>query len=98
MANRRFEMYQVRQIIQRLRLGESDRRIARSERVGRPKVAAIRRVAAECGWLDPAGPLPEDAALAEQLGAPRRPPQSVSTVEPFRTQLLAWHAQGIPAT
>lgn len=91
-------MYQVRQIIQRLRLGESDRGIARSERVGRPKVASIRCVAAECGWLDPAGPLPEDATLAEQLGAPRRPPQSVSSVEPFRAQVLAWHAQGIAAT
>jgi transposase len=98
MANRRFEMYQVRQIIQRLRLGESDREIAQSERVGRPKVASIRCVAAEHGWLDPAGPLPEDATLAEHLRAPRRAPQNISSVEPFRTQLLAWHAQGIRAT
>jgi hypothetical protein len=32
MGNRRFEMYPYRQIIQRLRLGESDRAIARAER------------------------------------------------------------------
>jgi transposase len=91
-------MYEFRQIIQRLRLGESDRQIARSERVGRVKVAWLRGLAGERGWLDPAGPMPEDATLAQSLGAPRRPPQSVSSVEPFREQLLSWHAQGIQAT
>ena len=29
MANRRFEMYQYRQVLTRMRLGESDRAIAR---------------------------------------------------------------------
>lgn len=98
MANRRFEMYEVRQIIQRLRWGESDRAIARAERVGRVKVAALRQLAGASGWLDPAGALPDDATLAERLGAPRRPPQSVSSVAAFRSELLAWHAQGVPAT
>ena len=88
-------MYQYRQIIQRLRLGESDRAIARAERVGRATVASLRGVASERGWLDPAGPLPDEAALCAGLCAPRRPPQNLSTVEPFREQLLAWHAQGI---
>ena len=54
MGNRRFEMYQHRQIIQRLRLGESDRAIGRAEQVGRVKVAALRELAAQRGWLDPA--------------------------------------------
>ena len=45
-------MYQYRQIIQRLRLGESDRAIARAERVGRVKVASLRELASERGWLE----------------------------------------------
>ena len=91
-------MYQHRQIIQRLRLGESDRAIGRAERVGRVKVAALRELAAQCGWLDPAGPMPDDASLAAGLSTPQRPPQNLSSVEPYREQLLAWHGQGIQAT
>lgn len=91
-------MYQYRQIIQRLRLGETDRAVARAEQVGRPKVAALRVTAAEQGWLDPARPMPDDATLAAGLTPPKRPPQNLSTVEPFREQLLTWHAQGIAAT
>ncbi len=37
MANRRFEMYQYRQISTRMRLGESDRAIARSGLMGGQK-------------------------------------------------------------
>ena len=91
-------MHQYRQVIQRLRLGEADRAIARAERVGRVKVAALRECAAQRGWLDPAGPMPDDASLGAGLGTPQRPPQNLSSVEPFREQLLAWHGQGIQAT
>src|ERR1700693_1581248 len=98
MANRRFEMYQYRQIIQRLRLGEADRAIARAERVGRVKVASLRELARERGWLNSADPMPEEVVLSAAVCAPRRTPQNLSTVEPFREQVLAWHAQGIQAT
>jgi transposase len=41
--------------------------------------------------------LPEPAALAAMLAAPaaQRPAQEQSLVEPFRAQVLAWHAQGV---
>ena len=39
MANRRFEMYQYRQVIHRMRMGETDRAIARSKLMGRLKCA-----------------------------------------------------------
>jgi transposase len=42
--------------------------------------------------------MPDDPSLAAGLGTPQRPPQNLSSVEPFREQLLAWHAQGIQAT
>jgi len=42
MANRRFEMYEYRQVIVRMRLGESDRAIAQTGLMGRKKVRIVR--------------------------------------------------------
>jgi SagB-type dehydrogenase family enzyme len=56
-----------RQILTRLRSGDTDRAIARSGLMDRRKVAALRRVAAHTGWLDPRNPLPEDAVIAAGL-------------------------------
>lgn len=98
MAYRRFEMFEIRQIIQRLRLGESVRQIARSQHVGRATVASIHALAIEHNWLDASAPIPDDATLATFFKAPRTTPQCVSSVEAFRDEILAWHAQGINAT
>ena len=46
-------MFQYRQVLVRLRQGDSDRDIARSRLMGRPKVAAFRGLAATQGWLAP---------------------------------------------
>ena len=40
MANRRFELCQYRQILTRMRLGDSDRAMARSGLMGREKAGA----------------------------------------------------------
>ena len=45
MSNRRFEMYQYRQVICRMRLGETDRRIAKAGLMGRRKAAELREIA-----------------------------------------------------
>jgi hypothetical protein len=88
-------MHEVRQIIQRLRLGEKNRKVARAQRVGRNTVANIRRIAAERGWLDVTSQIPDDAAIAEHCKTAGKNPQNISTVEAFREEVLAWHAQGI---
>ena len=64
MAYRRFEMFQYRQVIHRMRMGETDRAIARSGLMGRPKCAQVREVAAQNGWLK-ATPLPDNKVLSE---------------------------------
>ncbi len=51
MANRRFEMHQYRHILVRMRLGETDRQIARAGLMGRRKAAAVRQRAQQQGWL-----------------------------------------------
>ena len=63
MSNRRFEMYQYRQVIHRMRMGESDRTIARARLMGRIKCGQVRAIAGEQGWLDRGLPLPDDEVL-----------------------------------
>ncbi|MFN7550638.1 MAG: hypothetical protein ACK5SH_03525 [Pseudomonadota bacterium] len=98
MSRRRFEMFQSRQVLVRMRQGDSDRDIARSRLMGRRKAAALRRIVQARGWLDPATPLPDDAALAAVLGAPARAPTCVSTLEPLRPVIAAWFAERVQAT
>ena len=64
MSNRRFEMYQYRQVIHRMRMGQSDRTIAKTRLMGRIKCKEIRAIAEQYGWLAQ-GPLPDDEVLAE---------------------------------
>jgi transposase len=95
MAGRRSPVTEIREILRRLQLGERARRIARDLEVSRNTVAHYRRWATQHGLL--AGPLPEPAVLAALLAAPpgARPAQEQSLVEPFREQVLAWHAQSV---
>ena len=52
MANRRFEVHDLRQIIIRMRAGESDRDLAKAHLIGRAKAAELRRLAEEKRWLN----------------------------------------------
>ena len=52
MPNRRFEMYQYRHILVRMRMGDSNRAIADSGIAGRNKVKAIKRIASNMAGLN----------------------------------------------
>jgi transposase len=88
-------MFQYRQILLRLRQGDSDRDLARARLLGRPKAAAFRALAAREGWLDPEQPLPDDATIAAAVGSARRAASTVSSVEPFRERVERWAAEGV---
>lgn len=98
MANRRFEMYEYRQVLVRMRQGESDRELARAGLIGRKKAQAIRARAALCGWLDTGVALPDDAQLNAVLMPRRGRPASSAALEPHRAQVQAWADQGIAGT
>ncbi len=66
MANRRFAVHEIRNIIVRMRLGESDRQLAKAGLIGRIKAAKIRSLANEKGWLDKSVELP--ANLVKTMG------------------------------
>lgn len=59
MPNKRFKMFEIRQVLVQMRQGASDRVVAQSGLVGRRKAAWIRKVAGDWGWLNTALPLPE---------------------------------------
>lgn len=98
MANRRFEMYQYQQILSRMRLGDSDRDLARARLIGRKKAGKFRLVAEKHGWLDPALPLPDMQQLAAVFASSRPKPTATSLVEPHRDRVLTWAAEGIDGT
>ncbi|MEZ5660585.1 MAG: hypothetical protein R3E83_19365 [Burkholderiaceae bacterium] len=61
-------MHQLKEVLARLRAGEPERAIARSGAVGRDKLASLRTVADQNGWLDLRNPLPSEAEMAAVLG------------------------------
>jgi transposase len=88
-------MFQYRQVLVRLRQGDSERDIARARLMGRHKVAAFRALAASRGWLETTAALPEDAEIAAAVGTARRARSTISSVEPFRALVERWHAEGV---
>jgi transposase len=88
-------MFQYRQVLVRLRQGDSDRDIARSKLMGRPKVAAFRALAASKGWLAAEAPLPDDATISAAVGHARRARSTISTAEPHRAQIERWASEGV---
>lgn len=98
MANRRFEMFEYRQVLVRLRQGDTDREVARARLMGRRKTAAVREAARQRGWLDADLPLPDDATLAAAFESPPRRTSNVSTLEPHRERIRGWWEKGIQGT
>jgi transposase len=90
-------MFQYRQVIHRMRMGETDRAIARSGLMGRPKCAQVREVAAQNGWLK-AMPLPDNKALAKVFDAPKPNSTRTSQCQPFERQIEKWVESGIQGT
>lgn len=99
MTNRRFEVFEYRQVLVRMRQGDSDRDIARVGLMGRRKLKTVRNEASVRGWLDPALPLPDDATIVGIFGRTLHLPITcVSTLEPFREQIRNWIDAGVQGT
>ena len=98
MSNKRFKMYEIRQVLVQMRAGATDRGIAQSGLMGREKLAKIRKLAAEQGLLDNKAPLPDDSALAPLFGHPRSRPAVESSVLPWKDLILEWHRDKVQGT
>lgn len=92
-------MYHYRQVLVRMRQGDSDRDIARSRVMGRKKSAEVREIAGERGWLCKETPLPDDVELASVFDAKGALPKNCqSTALPWREEIAKWHTAGITGT
>ena len=80
-------MHHYRQALLRMRQGDSDREIASARLMGRRTAARLRELGTEHHWLDVAGPLPEDEAIAAALGQPKRASTTVSSLEAHRERI-----------
>jgi transposase len=97
MSNRRFEMYEYRQVIFRMRQGDSDRAIAKAGLMGRRKAAEVRKTAQRAGWLNE-GPLPDDALLAVHFAKKSETPPKQSLVFRYSDEVKAWWEKDIDGT
>jgi transposase len=95
---KRKHMNHIRDILQRLRLGESERQIARDMGIARKTVRKYHALAKEKGFLEEASTRPDEQVLKEALGPGVLPPKQVSTVEPYREKVLDWVKQGVEMT
>ena len=79
---KRKHMNHIQDIIRRLQLGESERRIARDMQISRQTVHKYQEIAKEQGYLEKGGAQPGETELMEALGPGVQAPKQVSTVEP----------------
>ena len=88
-------MHLLRDLLHRLRAGESQRRVARDLGLSRNTVAKYHHLAAGHGLLRPDQPLPDEGTLLVLLQADIQPPQTPSSVEPYRDVVEALLEQGV---
>ena len=91
----RLHMNHIRDLIRRLKAGESERRIANDMQLSRPTVHKYHQLAQAAGYLEPEAELPDEASLRQVLGAGPQPPKQVSSLEPYGEVVKALREQGV---
>ena len=96
MPGKRKGTMDIREILRRVRLDQSDRAIADALSIDRKTIGRYRRWATEQGFLE--GPLPPlgelHRSLDETLPSPPAP-QNISSVEPYRNVVAKLRRQGV---
>ena len=88
-------MFQYRQALVRMRQGDSDRQIAAARIMGRRTAARLREFSLERNWLDNAGVMPEDEAIAAAMVKPKRASTTISSLALQRERIQSWAEQGV---
>lgn len=92
-------MYAYRQIMTRLRQGDSDLEITRSSTIGRKNIAHIRVLASARGRLASDTALPDDSILASALVRKESLRKNrIYTLDPRRAKICSWYAAGVRGT
>lgn len=91
-------MHYLRDLVYRLRAGESERRIAQDLKISRPTVHKYRQWAEGQGYLRPEQPLPDLATLQAALAPTPPPPVMTSTLVAHQETVLQLLKQGVEMT
>ena len=94
----RLDMDRIRDLIYRLRAGESERRISRDMDIARGTVHKYHLWAKSQGYLDPSTTLPDLLTLCKDLGEPPLPPKQRSSLAPFAELVQELLDQGCQMT
>ncbi|MCP4994923.1 MAG: IS21 family transposase, partial [Gammaproteobacteria bacterium] len=91
-------MHEIRQVLVRMRMGESNRTIARTGLIGRRKAADLRDLAQEHGWLEVDQLLPDEAELATYFADKPRNASTTSLIAPYHDKVKTWVESGVQGT
>ena len=91
----RIHMNHLRDLIRRLKAGESERRIARDMRISRQTVHKYHELAKKEGYLAAEVEIPDDEELRDVLGPGPQPPKIASSVEQFGEVVKTLRKQGV---
>ncbi len=94
----RLHMNHLRDLINRLRAGESERRIARDMHLSRTTVRKYRDLAEQHGYLHPEQALPDEPTLLAAWGPGLLPRPVPSSVEPYQDTVQRLVDQGVEMT
>ena len=98
MANRSFEMHEIRQVLVRMRMGKSNRSIAKAGLMGRKKAAGLRELATKQRWLEIDQPLPDETELAIHVTDRPKTTSTPSLIEPYHEKVKSWLEDGVQGT
>lgn len=103
MKRRSIDMHRLQEMVRLHRQHASQREIARQLKLGRNTQRKYRKALQQAGLLDgPPDQLPElellRQAVEQAFGEPKRPPQEVSTVEPYKDDIAKMLERGAHPT
>ena len=91
----RIHMNHLRDLISRLRAGESERRIAQDMQISRPTVHKYHELARQQGYLDKGAVVPDDETLQAILGPGPQPPKIASSLEKYSEVVKTLRKQAV---
>jgi len=83
-------MIEIRNIIQRLRDGQSKRQIHRDLRVHRSIVRQLGNLAISEGWLNSDLPMPSDGEITKAWSTSKKNSQP-HRLDPYKKEIKQWH-------
>ena len=93
MKGKETNMTEIRNIIHRLRMGQSKRRIHKELGIYRPIIRELHKLALLHGWLNPELPMPSDEEIAKVYK--KKAKNSSHSLDAHKEQIEVWHKEGL---